>query len=193
MAPPKRYWAKLKVPSSFLKTLPNFPTPISKSRLKKIAAEERKVNSTSTSTGGSKVGSPAPSTGENNGSSTNLNNLNNGSSGATISNFKINSGLKESSTSGLTMNSITSGLYALDKSGKPSKKWVKKTKQFKTFSGFKVKYVSFAHKDEKKKPSVSGASASTTITTTSVPVIKEEASPTPIVSASSTPDIRTEA
>ncbi|KAK6464517.1 INO80 complex subunit Ies4-domain-containing protein [Scheffersomyces coipomensis] len=179
MAPPRRYWVRLKLPQSFLSTLPEFPTPISKSRLKKIAAEERKAGSTSISASGSKVGSPAP-TGNESTPTTNLNNPNNNP--AVISNFKINSGLKESSTSGLTMNSISQGLYALDKSGKPSKKWIKKPRQFKTFSGFKVKHVSWEHKDELKHDKK-----------TVIEAIVEDGSASPIVSASATPDIRSEA
>lgn len=117
MAPPKRYWVKVKVPSEYLSKLPKFEPPISKSRLKKIAAEEKKLQSNGTANG-SKTASPQPE-----------NNLN----------YKINLGLKEMSTSGLTMNPIT-GNYPLDRSGKPARKWVKRQHQFKTFSGFKVQY-----------------------------------------------------
>ncbi|KAK6456114.1 INO80 complex subunit Ies4-domain-containing protein [Scheffersomyces xylosifermentans] len=175
MAPPKRYWITIPLNPKFLAKLPDFPVPVSKTRLKKIAAEERKAAiSASASAGGSKVSSPAPE-------NSNSNNLNAGNGGApgVISNFKINSGLKESSTSGLTMNSISNGLYALDKSGKPCRRWVKKTTQFKTFSGFKVKYVSYKHKDEPEKRN-------------SISVINEEETPLPI-SASATPDVKSEA
>lgn len=143
MAPPKRYWVKLKVPSRILSTLPEFPTPISKSRLKKLVAEERRAGTQSSLS--LERSSPQPNDNNNNGN--NPSNLSQLGSGQAISSFKINSGLKESSTSGLTMNSISSGLYALDKSGKPARKWVKKPTQFKTFSGFKVKYISYRHKD----------------------------------------------
>ncbi|EGW34798.1 uncharacterized protein SPAPADRAFT_57870 [Spathaspora passalidarum NRRL Y-27907] len=155
MAPPKRYWVKLKVPASTLSKLPDFPTPISKSRLKKIAAEERRAGGHSHSLSPSERSSPAPEETASRINPASLNNLvpgggSNSTSGA-ISQFKINQGLKESSTSGLTMNSITSGLYALDKSGKPVRKWIKKPREFKTFSGFKVRYVSYQHKDGKKE------------------------------------------
>lgn len=155
MAPPKRYWVKLNVPSTFLSTLPNFPPPVSKSRLKKIAAEEKKTtgNTASGSASTSKASSPTPV------SADNQNPANNHASAPAISNFKINSGLKESSTSGLTMNSISNGLYALDKSGKPCKKWVKKPTQFKTFSGFKVKYVTYKQKDQGRKESKASIAA----------------------------------
>lgn len=143
MAQPRRHWVKLKAPSSFLKTLPHFPTPISKTRQKKITAEEKKTAGGGTSPAPkkvtkntsktvSKVSSPAPS---------------NNQEASNVNNFKINSGLKELSTSGLTMNSINSEHYLLDKSGNPTKKWVKKPAQFKTFSGFKIKYVTWRQKD----------------------------------------------
>ncbi|RLV93155.1 hypothetical protein JA1_002687 [Spathaspora sp. JA1] len=158
MAPPKRYWVKLKVPSSILTKLPDFPTPISKSRLKKIAAEERRagiISSVHTTPSGQS--SPTPNDEQTGGgsrvSAASLNNLvpGGGANVSAISNFKINQGLKESSTSGLTMNSITSGLYALDRSGKPVRKWIKKPREFKTFSGFKVKYICYQTKDGSAK------------------------------------------
>ncbi|KAL6453822.1 hypothetical protein SBY92_005397 [Candida maltosa Xu316] len=138
MAPPKRHWVKLKLSSKFLGTLPEFPTYISKSRLKKLAQEERRSGSTSINT--SQRSSPVPEGGA--AATTNT------SSGPTI----INMGLKEGSTSGLTMNSIASGQYALDKSGKSCKRWIKKPRQFKTFTGFKVTYVEYEPKD--KEPEV---------------------------------------
>lgn len=141
MAPPRRYWVKISVNKEFLSKLPHFPTPVSKTRLKKLAAEEKKNGATST---GNSSPTESDQGGEKGGSTT-------AASATQLSQFKINSGLKESSTSGLTMNSINSGLYTLDKSGSPCKKWVKKPKSFKTFSGFKVKYVSYVHKDEVMK------------------------------------------
>lgn len=109
MAPPRRYWVKLKVPKTVLQKLPVFEPPVSKSRLKKLAQDDKKE---------SKTGSPQPDF-----------------------NHKINSGLKESSTSGLMMNTV--GQVKLDKSGKPAKKWTKKPVLFKTFSGYTVKYVNW--------------------------------------------------
>lgn len=128
MAPPKRFWARLKLSPKFLGTLPEFPAYISKSRLKKLAQEERRSGTTSMTT--LQRSSPAPEGGAS-------------AIGPTISNYKVNVGLKEGSTSGLTINSITSGQYSLDKSGKPAKRWVKKPRLFKTFTGFKVTCVSF--------------------------------------------------
>ncbi|CUM66135.1 uncharacterized protein PRCAT00003792001 [Priceomyces carsonii] len=125
----KRYWVKVNVPSTFLTKLPYFAPPISKTRAKKISIEEKKsaLNSANTS----KVSSPTP--GDVNGQNQ--------------QNSKINSGLKESSTSGLTMNSINNDLYALDRTGKPSKRWVKRSAQFKNFTGFKIKYVRWKQKE----------------------------------------------
>lgn len=68
-----------------------------------------------------------------------------------MSAFKINLGPKESSTSGLTMNSIVSGAYTLDKTGAPCRRWVKKPTTFKTFSGFKMRIVSYKPRVERKK------------------------------------------
>lgn len=166
MAPPKRYWVKINMSQKFLKTLPEFLPPISKSRLKKIAAEERKAASSSiASAAGSKVSSPAPENGTS---------ANNASSSG---NPKINSGMKESSTSGLVVNSINNS-YSLDKSGKPCRKWIKKPREFKTFSGFKVEYISWRHEQEKGSHPINS--------------VKEEMESVPI-SASATPDVRLEA
>jgi INO80 complex subunit Ies4. len=82
------------------------------------------------------------------------------------------------------MNSISNGLYALDKSGKPCKKWVKKPTQFKTFSGFKVKYISWKHKNPEK-------SQKSKIKEEAKAAIKQESSPP--MSISATPDLRSEA
>ncbi|RCK61015.1 hypothetical protein Cantr_08724 [Candida viswanathii] len=195
MAPPKRYWAKLKLSPKFLGTLPEFPAYMSKSRLKRLAQEERRSGSASINS--LQRSSPAPEGGSgganNNNGSNNSNNNNNG--GTTISNYKVNMGLKEGSTSGLTMNSITSGQYALDKSGKPCKRWVKKPRQFKSFTGFKVTYVSFEPKDPADKKEVKqqeeeedvemkeevGLNASTDVTNT--PAITP--APTPLIKTES--------
>lgn len=133
MAAPKRYWVKVNVPSKILATLPKFETPVSKSRLKKLAAEGKKTQAGAGASGalasanGSKTASPQPEAGLN---------------------YKINSGLKEMSTSGLTMNSVA-GNYPLDKSGKPVSKWTKGPYSFKTFSGFKVHYKGWVPKNPK--------------------------------------------
>lgn len=149
MAPPRRYWVKLKVPKDLLIKLPKFEPPISKSRLKKIAAEEkRNVSLGIDSNWNSKTSSPQPET-----------------------NYRINLGLKESSTSGLTMNSVSS-TFVLDKSGKPSNKFVKRPRQFKTFSGFKIKYVTWKVKRERKEPLKDKPAKSNTETKEAI--IKEE-------------------
>lgn len=44
---------------------------------------------------------------------------------------------KEMSTAGLTVNLINLH-YTLDKSGRPCKRWVRATREFKTFSGFTI-------------------------------------------------------
>ncbi|KAI3402441.2 hypothetical protein KGF56_004849 [Candida oxycetoniae] len=162
MVAARRLWVRLKVPSKYLTTLPKFATFVSKTQLRKLAQAERRAASGSSSTTNSQKSSPAPpETNSNNaGSANNNNNNNNGGIGgvggggvgtasggaSNISQYKINAGLKESSTSGLTMNSINSALYTLDKSGKPCKRWVKKTKSFKTFTGFKMKYTVYEPK-----------------------------------------------
>lgn len=115
---PKKFVVKLKVQGEFLKTLPSFAPPKPK-RVKKIAAEDKKP-STTTSTSGSKASSPAPEEAPTNPS-------------------KINTGVKEMSTAGLTVHSINLQ-YALDKSGAPCNKWGRSTRQIKSFSGFQVKF-----------------------------------------------------
>ncbi|GEQ67687.1 hypothetical protein JCM33374_g1352 [Metschnikowia sp. JCM 33374] len=111
MAPPRKYNVKLKLPPSFLETLPVFatPTPKSKSRAKKLSAEDKRAGTPPGS-------SPAPPE-------------------ESVSVGKINTGPKELSTAGLTVNTVT---QALDKSGKPCRRWKKAPMQFKTFSGFKI-------------------------------------------------------
>ncbi|CAI5758907.1 unnamed protein product [Candida verbasci] len=166
MAPAKRHWVKLKVPKSFLSKLPNFPTPILKSRLKKIAQEDRKSGIQSVSN--SNKSSPAPDGGNTQQQQQ-----------STMSQYKINVGLKDMSTAGLTMNSIAQGTYALDKSGKPTRKWVKKPREFKTFTGFKVKYTVYQtkdkltkkeNKDEKKVKKEDKSKKETTVTQTQIKV-----------------------
>lgn len=185
MAPPKRFWAKLKLSPKFLGTLPEFPTYMSKSRLKRLAQEERRSGSASLNS--LQRSSPAPE-GSNN--LNNNNNNNNGSGGnnggSTISNYKVNMGLKEGSTSGLTMNSIASGQYALDKSGKPCKRWVKRPRQFKSFTGFKVTYVAFEPKDpvESKKEDNSEINEEPVLNTNT------EATNTPAITPAPTPGIK---
>ncbi|KAI5966483.1 uncharacterized protein KGF55_000792 [Candida pseudojiufengensis] len=140
MVAAKRLWIKLKLPSKFLGTLPKFEPFVSKSRLKKIAQEERRIAAGLQSSTNSQKSSPAPDGGSVTPAPNASTSGGGGSGSGGISQYKINVGLKESSTAGLAMNSINSALYALDKSGKPCKKWVKKQKQFKTFTGFKVNY-----------------------------------------------------
>lgn len=128
MAPPKRYWAKIKLPTEFLKTLPNFPTPISKSRLKKLAAEERRAQSEGTtppSGDTSKISSPAPT-------------IDVASTMETTPAAPEPVPKKEPASSNLHSS------YVLDKSGGTVRKWIKQPRQFKTFSGFKVKYQAYA-------------------------------------------------
>lgn len=141
MAPPKRYWAKIKLPTEYLKTLPNFPTPVSKSRLKKIAAEERKAQSEGSPTPTAttpKLASPTPS-------------VEVASTIETTPAAPEPAPKKEPATS----SSLHSN-YVLDKTGGTCKKWKKRPRQFKTFSGFKVKYRAYGvveseAKDEKKE------------------------------------------
>lgn len=63
---------------------------------------------------------------------------------------KINTGAKDLSTAGLTIHPVNA-TFALDKSGKPCKKWTRGSRQFKTFSGFKVKVRTWKQKHEKVK------------------------------------------
>ncbi|PVH18113.1 uncharacterized protein CXQ87_001030 [Candidozyma duobushaemuli] len=118
--PPKRQLVKLKVSPEFLKTLPVFATPKAK-RVKKIAEDKKNEKNDKTS-------SPGPHD----------------------DNSKVNSGMKELSTAGLTVHSVNAN-FALDKSGRPAKKWVRGSRQFKTFSGFKVKLKTWRHKSEREK------------------------------------------
>lgn len=127
MAPKKLYLVKLKLEAEFLKTLPVFAPPKPK-RVKKIAGDDKKAGAgSSSSAGASKGTSPAPS--------------------EEPASHRINTGPKELSTAGLTVNSVN---QTLDKSGVPCKKWVRTQRQFKTFSGFKVKFKSWKHKPEAK-------------------------------------------
>lgn len=135
---PKKHLVTLKVQTEFLKTLPAIAPPKPK-RVKKVAAEDKKgAAGTNGSASVSKGTSPA---------------LN-----EEPASHRINTGPKEMSTAGLTVNSVN---QTLDKSGTPCKKWGRTTRQFKTFSGFKVKIKTWRHKPESKvkherKPSVSG-------------------------------------
>ncbi|KAI5949656.1 hypothetical protein CANMA_005463 [Candida margitis] len=147
MAAARRLWVKLRLSSKYLATLPKFDPYVSKSRLKKIAQEEKKGISPSISN--SQRSSPAPEGTGTPGPSNNANST--GASGSGISQYKINVGLKGDSTSGLTMNSINPALYVLDKSGKPCRRWVKKQKQFKSFTGFKMKYTAYEGKEPGSK------------------------------------------
>lgn len=119
--PPKRQLVKVKVSPEFLKTLPVFATPKAK-RVKKIADDKKNDKA-----GDGKNLSPGP----------------NDESASS----RINTGMKEMSTAGLTVHSVNAN-FALDKSGRPAKKWVRGSRQFKTFSGFKVKVKTWKHKGE---------------------------------------------
>lgn len=123
MAVQKKYLAKIKLPPAFLKTLPAFSPP-AKLRVKKLADTKSGLSS--------KLSSPTP------GDETPVNPL----TSHTQANARINSGMKELSTAGLTMNNINS-TYALDKSGRPCRRWVRRPRQFKTFTGFKVLYIPY--------------------------------------------------
>lgn len=136
MAPPKRYWAKIKLPTEFLKTLPNFPTPISKSRLKKLAAEERRAQSEGTtppSGDNSKLSSPVPTI------------------DVASSTMETAPAAPEPVQKKEPASSNLHSSYVLDKSGGTVRKWTKQPRQFKTFSGFKVKYQAYAVLSEESK------------------------------------------
>ncbi|KAI5953606.1 hypothetical protein KGF54_002978 [Candida jiufengensis] len=147
MVAAKRLWIKLRLPTKFLGTLPKFEPFVSKTRLKKIAQEERRIAAGLQSSTTSQKSSPAPDGGSVTPAPNATTSTTGGSSSGGISQYKINVGLKESSTSGLTMNSINSALYTLDKSGKPCKRWVKKQREFKSFTGFKMKYTRYEPKE----------------------------------------------
>lgn len=121
---PKKHFVKLQLQPDFLRTLPTFTAPKPK-RVKKVAGEDKKT-AAGTSASASKGSSPAPEE---------------------PASHRINTGPKEMSTAGLTVNSVS---QTLDKSGVPCKKWVRTTRQFKTFSGFKVKVKAWKHKPEEK-------------------------------------------
>lgn len=121
---PKKHLVKLQLQPEFLKTLPAFTAPKPK-RVKKVAGDDKKSGNSS-STSGSKGSSPAPEE---------------------PASHRINTGPKETSTAGLTVNSVN---QTLDKSGAPCKKWVRTTRQFKTFSGFKVKLKTWKQKPQDK-------------------------------------------
>ena len=149
MAYPRRYWVKLKVPKRILVTLPDFPTPISKTRLKKISAEERRnalaaaaaaslnpsggtsgllnVTTGVNSASPSKLSSPAPSE----------------TASISVNSTSHKNGPREPSTAGLTMNAITNNSASLDRTGKRVRKWTRKKHSFKTFTGFTVERVTW--------------------------------------------------
>lgn len=127
MTPKKTHLVKLKLEPEFLKTLPVF-TPPKPKRVKKVAGDEKKTTpGNPSSVSASKGTSPAPS--------------------EEPLSHRINTGPKELSTAGLTVNSVN---QTLDKSGVPCKKWVRTQRQFKTFSGFKIKIKSWKHKADLK-------------------------------------------
>lgn len=120
----KKHLVKLKLLSDFLKSLPVFAPPKPK-RVKKVAADDKKASSAGPD--GHKGSSPAPDD---------------------TPAAKINTGPKEMSTAGLTVNTVN---QILDKSGNPSKRWVRTTRQFKSFSGFKSKIKTWKQKPDAKK------------------------------------------
>lgn len=103
---PKKQSVTLQLPLEFLATLPAF-TAKPKPKPK---AEPKKVPPKKPDAYAS---SPAPE--ENQG--------------------RVNTGPKDLSTAGLTVNSVT---QTLDRSGKPCRAWTRGNLQFKAFSGFKV-------------------------------------------------------
>ncbi|CAK9438684.1 uncharacterized protein LODBEIA_P29080 [Lodderomyces beijingensis] len=146
MVAARRHWAKLRLPPKFLATLPVFLPPVSKTQLKKLAQAERRAAAAAAAAAASGIpansqkSSPTPEVSSGHA----MGHAFNSSSGGVpvsggVSQYKINAGLKESSTSGLTMNNVNS-LYSLDKSGKPCRRWVKRPRSFKTFTGFKIDY-----------------------------------------------------
>lgn len=124
MAAKKTYPVTLTVPKAVLKKLPAFNKP-------KLSLNFKRGTLSTVSS--SKVSSPTPD-----------NTPNHPVSNHMANNAKINSGVKEMSTAGLTLNNVGNGYNNLDKSGNPTKKWHKKTRLFKTFSGFKATYMSYA-------------------------------------------------
>ena len=148
MAAARRLWVKLKLSSKHLARFPRFDAPVPKSILKRITHDERKDASPSISS--LQRSSPAPDGTGTPGPSNNTNSTG-GAGGSGISQYKINVGLKGDSTSGLTMNSINPALYVLDKSGKPCRRWIKKQKQFKSFTGFKMKYTKYDAQEPRSK------------------------------------------
>lgn len=145
---PKKHLVKLKVQPEFLKTLPVF-TPPKPKRVKKVTGEDKKAaGSAVASASGSKGTSPVPI--------------------EEPASHRINTGPKEMSTAGLTVNSVN---QTLDKSGVPCKKWVRTTRQFKTFSGFKVKIKTWKHKPETKVKHERKISVSEFVEPTSGPAV----------------------
>lgn len=141
----KKNLVTLKAPSTFLKTLPNFPPPQAKSRSKKATGEDKKGQTEGeaktskgggkgTSKSGSQVSTPGP---QNNGAS---------SKGGTNN--------KDTAAS----NVVSNDQLALDKSGKLSKRWFKRPSQFKTFTGHKIKYWTWKLKDPVPKDTKSSSS-----------------------------------
>lgn len=145
MAYPRRYWVKLKVPKSILVTLPDFPTPISKTRLKKISAEERRnalaaAAAASLNPSGGTSGLLNVTTGVNSASPSSPAPSETASISVNTSN-KI--APREPSTAGLTMNTVTNTSASLDRTGKHVRKWTRKKHTFKTFTGFTVERVTW--------------------------------------------------
>lgn len=115
---PKKYPVKLKLSLDFLATLPSFPTPAPKSRTKKVAEEVKLASSPVPSPGPSEDLPKTKATAVKDSVSHASNNLNN--------------------------LHLHSNLVRYEH---PAKKWGRSTRQFKTFTGFKVSVKSWAHAD----------------------------------------------
>lgn len=112
----KKHLVHLKVPSTFLATLPVMPLPQPKQKVKKIAADEQRLATTSLKS------SPAKEE------------------------PKVNSlPLKQSSTASLV--SKPSSELQSTRNGYQAKKWGRSTREFKTFTGFKVSVKNWVQKD----------------------------------------------
>lgn len=115
---------KLRLSKEFLKTLPHIPSQ--KTRLRRLAAERAAAAAAANASQG-KQSTPIGGGDQDK---------------TTLSNFKINLGLKGDSTAGLVMNTVTTTL--LDKTGRPCRKWVKRPRPIKLFSGFKLSIMAFS-------------------------------------------------
>lgn len=126
----KKHLVHLKVPSAFLATLPAIPQPQSKQKAKKTAADA----STTAATTASAV------------------------DGARLATVSLRSSpvpkeeprsnglpVKQSSTAAITNKPSLE--FQTSRNGNQAKKWGRSTRQFKTFTGFKVSVKNWVHKD----------------------------------------------